>query len=188
MFLRRRIACWIRFWIPVLAVLCFVAPAPAQEVVYVRQADGTVAKQIVTYSQESSGRVTMQILEDVNQIKRDVADLKRDVAEVKSLLTGVKTSAPAAASPAPVLTTRAAVGHTHTCSKGHTWDHSMDGGSHQCPFCKESQFVQDAPGRRVVYSNGGTSWAEVSSAGCTGSGCSTGFTVQRRGIFGRPRN
>jgi hypothetical protein len=26
-------------------------------------------------------------------------------------------------------------GHTHTCSKGHQWDHTMDNGTHRCPIC-----------------------------------------------------
>jgi hypothetical protein len=54
--------------------------------------------------------------------------------------------------PAPTVTTvsaRAPVGHTHTCAAGHTWDHTMDGGSHRCPTCGLPQFVQDSVPRMV---------------------------------------
>jgi len=40
-----------------------------------------------------------------------------------------------------VFVLRPARGHTHTCSHGHTWDHTMDGKSHVCPFCGEGTSV-----------------------------------------------
>lgn len=49
---------------------------------------------------------------------------------------------------APVLMSgTAGDGHTHTCSRGHTWNHSMDGGSHNCPQCGEHVTLVDPPGR-----------------------------------------
>lgn len=77
---------------------------------------------------------------------------------------------------------RAAVGHTHTCSHGHTWDHSMDGGSHRCPFCGEFQNV--VSGSRVVTTGGGSAQAlGAASYGVYGApvaytsgGCSEGIS------------
>lgn len=50
-----------------------------------------------------------------------------------------------------VVTYRAAVGHTHTCINGHTWDHQANP-THTCQFCGQQQWVQDRfPGQiRIV--------------------------------------
>lgn len=68
--------------------------------------------------------------------------------------------------------TKAFVGHTHTCANGHTWDHSMDGGSHVCPTCGLKQTVVDVPG-------------------CANGACLPATTyaqpVQRGGFFQRRR-
>ena len=48
------------------------------------------------------------------------------------------------------LTTRPAVGHTHTCPRcGTTWDHRENPG-HQCVRCGTFQYVQDARPRPVT--------------------------------------
>jgi hypothetical protein len=54
-------------------------------------------------------------------------------------------------------------GHTHTCSQGHRWDHTMDGGTHLCPYCGEYQSTQDGYEKENSY------------------------PVRRGGIFGRRR-
>lgn len=47
-------------------------------------------------------------------------------------------------------TTRAPVGHTHTCARcGTTWDHASNAG-HTCPNCGASQYVQDRFARPVT--------------------------------------
>lgn len=48
------------------------------------------------------------------------------------------------------------IGHTHTCTNGHTWDHTLCTG-HHCPYCgaeppKNScgQWLCDVPARMVM--------------------------------------
>ncbi len=48
-----------------------------------------------------------------------------------------------------VTTTRAPVGHTHTCVNGHTWDHQANAG-HRCLLCGVTQLVQDRFSRPVT--------------------------------------
>lgn len=48
-----------------------------------------------------------------------------------------------------VITTRAPVGHTHTCANGHVWDHTSNPG-HVCQFCGAVQTVQDRSPRPVT--------------------------------------
>lgn len=169
---RRRLLCFARFWIPLVVLAAAPAAADAQQPVYVRQDDGTIVKQFA---------------EDVSSIKKDVADLKRDVAEIKSLLAGTKVAAPSS----PVVAVRAPQGHTHTCPNGHTWDHSMDGGTHRCPVagCGLMQFVQDPPGRNVPAASPPVvvyRWSSSSvGSGCTGAGCEVaGYAPRRGGLFG----
>lgn len=45
--------------------------------------------------------------------------------------------------------TRAPVGHTHTCTNGHTWDHKLSA-SHNCPYCGQFVNVQDRSPRPVT--------------------------------------
>lgn len=61
-------------------------------------------------------------------------------------------------------------GHTHTCANGHTWDHTMDNGSHKCPSCGLMQFNVDT--------------IRTISSGCESGNCPT-YTPQRRGFFRR---
>ena len=88
---------------------------------------------------------------------------------------------------------RAPVGHTHTCSRGHTWDHSTNPG-HNCPVCGESQFVQDTRPRAVnvgvqSFTQPQPSQFRTYTIGGTSSGCANGQceTVDFRGgkKFGR---
>jgi len=82
---------------------------------------------------------------------------------------------------ATVRSAAGTAGHTHTCRNGHTWDHSMDGGSHRCPTCGESQFVQDSGPRRVSAAP-----SRGSAGGCPTGGCPTGGgpPAQSRGSAG----
>lgn len=92
---------------------------------------------------------------------------------------------PAPLPPSPVIVTEPSFsGHTHTCANGHTWDHTMDGGSHRCPTCGLSQFIVDQPGAfrgspRQFYTIG-------SGSGCANGNCPTySQPTYGRGIFGR---
>lgn len=48
---------------------------------------------------------------------------------------------------------RQSIGHSHTCSRGHTWDHTMDGGNHNCPFCGQHVTRVDTPSRMISISS-----------------------------------
>lgn len=48
-----------------------------------------------------------------------------------------------------VTTTRAPIGHTHTCANGHTWDHQANP-THTCKICGLSQFTIDSRPRMVT--------------------------------------
>lgn len=141
---------------------------------------------------------------------------KAILAELKALRTEKKVEKPAVTVKAPpvqqsaaVLThsgVRAAVGHTHTDSKGHTWDHQLDGGSHRCPACGEFQNRIDPPGRVVnvtpsysyVNPNPPVVQAAVSqpafaqqfapltfsTGGCANGGCSSAGTSYSTGRSG----
>lgn len=50
------------------------------------------------------------------------------------------------------VSSRAPIGHTHTCANGHTWDHQANAG-HTCQTCGLSQYVQDRTPRRVTIVN-----------------------------------
>jgi hypothetical protein len=50
---------------------------------------------------------------------------------------------------AKTATTRAPIGHTHTCANGHTWDHAANP-THTCQFCGLNQFVVDTRPRAVT--------------------------------------
>lgn len=87
--------------------------------------------------------------------------------------------------PAPKTSPKAPVGHTHTCPKGHTFDHTMDGGTHRCPYpgCGLPQYVQD-PYPRTVYPQTPTyiTLPGTSFGGCPNGSCSV---PQRSGLFRR---
>jgi len=107
----------------------------------------------------------------LESLERRVADIERRLPQAPPIRT-VATQA----DPTPV---RSAVGHTHTCARGHTWDHTMDGGSHNCPVCGLHQTVVDpviATVQAVQYSLPGTtnsysSFTQTRSTGCSGPGC-----------------
>jgi len=100
-------------------------------------------------------------------------------------------------------------GHTHTCANGHTWDHTMDGGTHRCPVCGLSQYIVDSGSMRgsvqsgltqeTIYDNDGNAkqvWTMrspqsasgtsimggCSSGGCASGNCPTSYAPQRRGF------
>lgn len=87
----------------------------------------------------------------------EITKLKTQVAELQKRLAG---TAPIT-NPVSPPTVRQAVGHTHTCRNGHTWDHTIDNGSHVCPTCGESQFVMDAVPKAIV--TGGTATTQSGS-------------------------
>lgn len=80
-------------------------------------------------------------------------------SKLDAILAAVSKPAPVQVAKAPVPVqpvqqvtsgVRAPVGHTHTCANGHSWDHTMDGGSHLCPFCGLPQTIQDRTPRMVA--------------------------------------
>lgn len=64
-------------------------------------------------------------------------------------------------------------GHTHTCSRGHTWDHTMDGGTHRCPYCGE--FNNSVSGGAGFTSSSGFVRYSLGagSGGCASGNCSS---------------
>lgn len=86
--------------------------------------------------------------------------------------------------PVQSFTTRAPIGHTHTCANGHTWDHTANP-SYTCQFCGLSQYVQDSVPRPVTVEVANPSAAaplqtytlpSASSGGCANGQCSPGRT------------
>ena len=97
--------------------------------------------------------------------------------------------------------------HTHTCPTcGKAWDHSMDGNSHRCPWCRRgSQVVIDQPARMIeVHETVEETIRETttadnktfrtfepvyrlpsSSGGCGPGGCPPVTTYTRSGLFRR---
>lgn len=63
--------------------------------------------------------------------------------------TNVVMSTPKTTTTTTSWSTRAPVGHTHTCKNGHTWDHQLST-SHNCPYCGAFQNVQDRTPRPVT--------------------------------------
>jgi hypothetical protein len=111
---------------------------------------------------------------DPPRLEQRVEVLERKVAELERLLAAKPSPA------APVYTapaTREAVGHTHTCTNGHTWDHSVTSG-HTCPVpgCGLSQYYQDSYPRAVTTA-GATYQPNytLSSGGCANGSCSSGY-------------
>lgn len=103
-------------------------------------------------------------------------------ADPRQSPSSTKTQSPAASS-APA--TKVASGHTHTCSKGHTWDHTMDGGSHRCPFCGESNFVVSNRTHVTSLSTTEPSYQyslSQSYSGCSGPGCATSSPTPSRAV------
>ncbi len=100
------------------------------------------------------------------------------------------------------VSTRAPIGHTHTCANGHTWDHSVTD-SHNCPVagCGLFQNYQDAVPRMV---NIGGYWSadqkgspyqvtfdhslypgygSAQGGGCANSSCGISSPPQRSGWY-----
>jgi hypothetical protein len=156
------------------------------------------------------------VADEVRAVRSDVKELRAEVAELKALILSTHPNAGARTAPItnPVSppTVRQAVGHTHTCRNGHTWDHTMDNGSHVCPFCGSPQFEVDAVPKAIVtattqsgsattyttlpqYQTGYTqtfgysarstqSTSSFSQGGCSGAGCAV-QSRNRPGIIGR---
>lgn len=150
---------------------------------------GTAADPPKTYYLNKDGSVEAR----VEQVAAKVDTLQETVDALRKRVAFLEGASAPAAAPAKTASSvassppRAAAGHTHTCSRGHTWDHTMDGGSHRCPACGESQFVQDPgppsatarPAAPVLLFSG------VSSTGCGPAGCPASFTPARRTLFRR---
>jgi len=140
--------------------------------------------------------------EEPPPLRQRVETLEAKVERIeRTLFPKSSVSLPAPRAVAPV---RSAVTHTHTCARGHTWDHSMDGGSHNCPFCGLHQTVVDPvskpvqavqsvavqmpvqmpvqadPNATMRYSITNSSM----SSGCTGPGCSAGGASYGRASSG----
>lgn len=90
---------------------------------------------------------------------------------------------PKAVSPPVAVAPRAPHGHTHTCSNGHTWDHSVTS-SHNCPVCGTFQNVQDPSPRTATAAPTNVSPFQTGTVtgGCPNGNCAV---PQRGGIFRR---
>lgn len=115
------------------------------------------------------------------------------------------TTSPLVARAAPVETfqlapsVRAAVGHTHTCANGHTWDHTVTAG-HNCPVCGLPQYVQDSRPRMVNTAGGAVratpvaapssfsseTFQSYSLGGCSAGGCAGGSCSAASGARWHP--
>lgn len=146
-----------------------------------------------------AGSVTAQLPPDPPPIQRiekledKTVELEKRIAvlEDKGTKAPKTTNEAVFGKPLPATTTRVAVGHTHTCVNGHTWDHTMDGGSHRCPICGQPQYVVDSVPKMVtgsptvVYSQPMTTYqiTPYSSGGCANGQC--GSDYYSRGLFFR---
>jgi hypothetical protein len=138
---------------------------------------------------------------DPPRLEQRVTALEQRVAELERLLQAKAAPAPAYTAPAPAA--RAAMGHTHTCANGHTWDHGVTSG-HTCPVagCGLSQYCQDTCPRAVTtagatyqpYQPAARSSYQpsytLSSGGCANGSCSSGYESGARfqpfgGVFRR---
>lgn len=162
----------------IAAVLVTSAAGAAEPPKYYLKTDGTVEARL-------------------EKVESSVGDIKDELAQLRARLARLEGAAdpipPRAAEPAPKAPDVSAAtvakpvktsfsGHTHTCSRGHTWDHTMDGGSHQCPTCGEVQTVIDSPGRVMRVA----STAQTFGSPCGPNGCSAQatYSYRRAGIFG----
>lgn len=69
------------------------------------------------------------------------------------------------------ITYRQPHGHTHTCARGHTWDHTTNP-SHVCKICGLTQYNQDAVPRMVtVVTKAASSFGPVGPCGISGCPC-----------------
>lgn len=156
----------------------------------------------------------------VEILERDKIDKDRRLAEVEKRLgipTTIAETGPVVVGPTgttvplkpvqspPTLVPRAAQGHTHTCANGHTWDYTMDGGSHVCPFCGLAQFVVDQSAKPLTQgpvsgsvtqsfrsvqtfgSGGGCANGQCPTAGGAGVGFSAGVGLRFQPFGGRFR-
>lgn len=102
---------------------------------------------------------------------------------------------PAPATPTVSYRLVPATGHTHTCAAGHSWDHTMDGGTHRCPVCGLSQFVvghaayvykpvgvsAQTPAAPVQVTQPALSVASACASGaCTTGACQSAATTRGR--------
>ncbi len=141
--------------------------------------------------------------DDLQTLTAKVAAQDKRLKDVEKKLEGVDSkldailvavsAKPKATALAPVPVTqppsalRTPVGHTHTCANGHTWDHTMDNGTHVCPVCRLPQTSVDTVPRMV----GNTQSQPLSyslqqssfSSGCANGSCGV-LQTERRGLFG----
>lgn len=132
-------------------------------------------------------------IQRIEKLEDKTADLEKRISRLEATVaSSPKTTNEAVfGKPMPSPTgVKVAVGHTHTCSNGHTWDHTMDGGSHRCPFCGQSQYVVDSTPKVVTGSPVQSSSPVVSyqivpysSGGCANGQCDVGTAYSRPGFF-----
>ncbi len=172
--------CFLAAALAVAACVGFTTPAGAQSPARVETPDPPpVARQVA------------EVKADVSALKAEVVALKRQVAALTAVTFPAAKAADECPCPVPAslpaATVASAAGHTHTCARGHTWDHSMDGGSHRCPVagCGLTQFVQDSAPRPVAYTLGTGGSVYSAGSGCANGACaappvSRGFGQFRR--------
>lgn len=162
----------------------------------------------IEQAQQQQAEINARVLAELKALRADLAATKNTPAVVKVDSPSAKHDTPTMLPPAstserykptrPNLT-GAPIDHTHTCRNGHTWDHTMDGGSHDCPYCGAHQTYQDAGRKPVTMAvreatraeSGGTVTATATAAtaatttaqpapilayslGGSGSGCANG--------------
>lgn len=165
-------------WVFGLLLVAGAATAADPPKTYYLNKDGTVTARL------DAVETKVESLQDtVDALRKRVAFLEGTKEQFRPPAPA-QASAPAKAPATPVQVTPvpAYQGHTHTCSRGHTWDHSMDGGSHHCPACGEFQNVVDQGPPRRTYSSAPVV-RYVRQPVLYTPGCGPGGCPPRQGVF-----
>lgn len=169
-----------------VALLAFASFAQAEEPKYYLTDSGDVELRVAAVETKVASleqRVTalekskmppLRVEPKAELVKKAVAP----VCTCEACECGLKASTKTATKIVVPQVIKAPMDHTHTCSKGHTWDHSMDGGTHKCPFCGEVQMTQDRKLRAVTGSAASETTYTIPSAmsGCANGKCSSSST------------
>jgi len=168
-----------------LALVVFAFTAKAEQPKYYLNDNGTVELRLANVESK------VQDLEDrVTKLeKSNLPPLRSALPASAPTVTKAPATPEKLYAPFVQPATRAPIGHTHTCVNGHTWDHTMDGGSHNCPFCGSRQTTQDrfaqqvtivpmvaAASRTNTSSNYTYTESFKASSGCANGACATGNT------------